>query len=342
MPVTFGPNNQYKPGIIMGAAQYGRERVQNDRANTLANLYQELMNQKMSQENARYSQMTPLEVQVKQLDAAKAGVQSRPDMLEAFARGKLGEFQSQEAKGREDIATADAKVDAVKLQQYDQHLSVLDELVNTQGAAAALSFAEQQGWNMGKLAPLIQNPQMLKQTRAKVREALVNTAASEQKMKEKAYAEAAETSKHLAVEELKGKYDVERAEITAGATSQAASVQQRANELKEYQYMINDAKNIETQALKEIEELNADLDIFTITQKVKQKGEKSLTDGERQKLKVHNAHVKYQQERIRLVNEELNMIKRRLRLTTKNLPEKPTFDDSSGKTSSGVGYKRVE
>lgn len=76
------------------------------------NRYQlfQLMYDKQKMENERYGQMTPMELDIKNLEAARSREQSNPEFVRQFALGNFGESQTKQAKGAEDMATLGGRI----------------------------------------------------------------------------------------------------------------------------------------------------------------------------------------------------------------------------------------
>lgn len=81
-------------GLFQGIGQAQAE----DKAN-LANMFQQLRNQQQTLESERYGQMTPMEVQIKGLEAERAKRMGSPEMLDLYAQGYGGQMKSQQAAG---------------------------------------------------------------------------------------------------------------------------------------------------------------------------------------------------------------------------------------------------
>lgn len=70
----------------------------------------QLLLQKQQQENERYRRLTPMELDIKGLEAARSREQSRPENVRQFSLGAFGKAQTEQAKGAEDMATLGGRV----------------------------------------------------------------------------------------------------------------------------------------------------------------------------------------------------------------------------------------
>lgn len=117
---------------------------------------------KRQMENSRYEQMTPLEVQIKNLEAEVARrKQTDPNYITEMLKGDMGKSQQETAKGKVATATADTEIEdknaknrseqlQATLQFIDQH----SNLIKAAEASDPTGAAAQQAWGrMRELMP---------------------------------------------------------------------------------------------------------------------------------------------------------------------------------------------
>jgi len=104
MPLNIPQNSDIFPSFYerAQAAQSNEEEI---RRQGLANIFQGM-------QNDRYGQMTPLEVMIKEKEAAQAKAVNNPASLDLFRQGQEGQWKTQSAAGQFDEAVVRDKISA--------------------------------------------------------------------------------------------------------------------------------------------------------------------------------------------------------------------------------------
>ncbi len=119
----------YKPDGALGALFSGFNAANADQSAELELIKQALANQ-------REQSMQPLDTRVRQMEAARADVAASPEMLDAYARGYIGQNNSQDAAGRKAMETVKGEIDLANSANRnklttEQLISRLNELKKT-------------------------------------------------------------------------------------------------------------------------------------------------------------------------------------------------------------------
>jgi hypothetical protein len=104
MPLNIPQNNDIFPTFLENMAMASSNQKELRRQD-LANLYQSLQNE-------RYGAMTPHEVDIKALEAARANAMNAPDALNSYKLGQIGQYKTQAATGDFDEAILKDKIQA--------------------------------------------------------------------------------------------------------------------------------------------------------------------------------------------------------------------------------------
>lgn len=133
----------YKPEFGLGAVYQGFNAAHADMS-----AEEELVKQFLA--NQREQQMQPLDINVRKTDSARADVQRTPAMLDALARGYIGQMNSQDAAGRKAMETAQSDIDLTNAGNRnklttEQFLARLNELKKTKiEGGGSIGFPMQQ------------------------------------------------------------------------------------------------------------------------------------------------------------------------------------------------------
>lgn len=136
-------NTGYTPEFALGAMYAGENAATNRMGNQLELVKNFLANQ-------REQQMQPLDVNIKQTESARADVQRTPAMLDALARGYIGQMNSQDAAGRKAMETVQGDIDLTNAGNRnklttEQFLARLNELKKTKiEGGGSIGFPMQQ------------------------------------------------------------------------------------------------------------------------------------------------------------------------------------------------------
>lgn len=106
----------------MNAAQTRADNfstMYNAREKHLSDIYKQKL------ESDRYAQFTPHEVNIKALEGDRAKTMNTPEMLGVYGRGQVGLFGSQEAKGREDLATVDSRIGSINAKNQQEQIAAV-------------------------------------------------------------------------------------------------------------------------------------------------------------------------------------------------------------------------
>lgn len=97
----------YKPEGALGALYQGENAGMQEQNNQLSLIKDFLANR-------REQQMQPLDIAIRGKEAAQANALNTPELLQRFAAGQGGVWDSQTAKGKEDTALVDSNIDTKK------------------------------------------------------------------------------------------------------------------------------------------------------------------------------------------------------------------------------------
>lgn len=128
-PQGMGPDGM--SGFQSGLELMAKRAAQEEQMRQMA-----IQTQQEQANLTRFTGQTPGMVQQTQLQGAQAEAQNTPQMLEQFARGKQGEWQTQQATGQHDVATVGGKIDKTNSG------NLVSSLENT---ARSLELASQNG-----------------------------------------------------------------------------------------------------------------------------------------------------------------------------------------------------
>ena len=131
----------YKPEFALGAAYAGENAANTRMGNQLEIIKQYLADQKAQE-------MDPLDIRVRQMEAARADVAASPEMLDAYARGYIGQNNNQDAAGRKALATVQGDIDLTNAGNRNKlHtenlLSRLNQLKDTRIEGGQIGFGMQ-------------------------------------------------------------------------------------------------------------------------------------------------------------------------------------------------------
>ena len=101
-------------------------------------------------ESERYGQMTPFELDVKGLEAAKARALNTPGNIDTLTAGTLGDALSKKAKGKEDTETVDSRIKETKTKN-EAAVRLQENLTAVSGIEKAAAFAANSGPLAGKV-----------------------------------------------------------------------------------------------------------------------------------------------------------------------------------------------
>lgn len=238
MPLNIPQNSHIIPSFVdnMQAAEGNEQEL---RRQSLMNTYQGL-------QNDRYGQMTPLEVMIREKEAAQAQALNNPNSLDLYRQGQEGEWRSKAATGQFDegvlkdkMASEVAKYRAsVPEFQYKQEMAELENLDRalTFGLPklaqippgmmrnqAAIQMARQFGIDprmIGQLAASggLDNLDGMQQLQTQIKNILVNTTKQKQEMQK---------------EVLKSDTEIKKANITAAASRYGADQRKKDYEADE-------------------------------------------------------------------------------------------------------------
>lgn len=134
----------YKPQFALGAAYAGENAAYQEAGNQLELIKQYLANQ-------REQQTQPLDLQVKQMEAARAQQAMSPEMLDAYSKGYIGQMQTQEAAGKTKMAGLPGALDESAVTNLFSKFrkTATDPTANIEDRKAALQGIQQTAQILG-------------------------------------------------------------------------------------------------------------------------------------------------------------------------------------------------
>ena len=206
----------YKPEFTLGALYHGFNAANADEASQLELLKQYLANQKAQ-----------MELPTAALEGSRALLMGTPENVDAYAKGQLGTFADQAAKGKLASSTVDKNIAATNA-GYDQKID--DRAVAALMQPFKISAAPYEGQALvdktrGNAAVMGNQAGILTGVDNTGQAYTPNVLASMNKDYQRQIGIQGNTPEHwskMAVEDLKGRWDVTKANIMAAAQKEAA------------------------------------------------------------------------------------------------------------------------
>jgi len=241
----------YKPEGALGALYqgYNAGAAEEEQRNQMLQSY--LANIKSEQDMALSRAKMPNEISISDLAGAQARSQNTAPMLEAFTRGKTGEYGQHEAKGRVALGIADTDITAgnVKNQSEIFNKKTSDFL---KGADMFMGA----GGNPFAMSASGMPPELIQQYSQLQKEGKLSSVVDQMK---KQLVDSVEQSQKIQTEDVKGKWDIAK---TNAATAGQKSIEQMRIDAGKYAKANSDKITIFTSKLKpevQLAQINASL-----------------------------------------------------------------------------------